>query len=186
MPVNTPLEIELGTPLSPLQCLLCCNFSFCWFEIYTQSFEYCLLIGCLLVCGLISAGDIFLLCVLAGNVTEANAAQLKTLNMIALPVRYTDKFYRELIAKAPEDYLKFAFWNGFAVGSVCSRLELGPQEEVKEGEAAVKSCNDKIYIMTIGVIPAYRRRGIGKKNSIAQTALSIMYGYNYFGQCDVI
>ena len=72
--------------------------------------------------------------------------------MIALPVRYTDKFYRELIAKAPEEYLKFAFWNGFAVGSVCSRLE--SQEE--EG-------SNKIYIMTIGVIPAYRRRGIGEQ-----------------------
>lgn len=82
--------------------------------------------------------------------TEANAAQLKTLNMIALPVRYTDKFYKELIAKTPEEFLKFAFWNGFAVGSVCSRLE--PQE----GDT------NKIYIMTIGVIPAYRRRGIGE------------------------
>lgn len=80
--------------------------------------------------------------------------------MIALPVRYTDKFYRELIAKAPEEYLKFAFWNGFAVGSVCSRLELGAQEE-QEGENT-NTCNNKIYIMTIGVIPAYRRRGVGE------------------------
>jgi ribosomal protein S18 acetylase RimI-like enzyme len=45
---------------------------------------------------------------------------------------------------------EIAVWNGFSIGAVCSRLE--PHSE--------KGFN-KIYIMTIGVIPAYRRRGIG-------------------------
>ena len=105
-----------------------------------------------------------------GDVTEQNILQLKTLNMSYLPVRYTDKFYRDLITNTPKEFLKFgntfsllffflfdssfdwkiAFWNGFAIGSVCSRLE--PHTE--------KGFH-KIYIMTIGVIPAYRRRGIG-------------------------
>ena len=89
----------------------------------------------------------------SGNVTDANVAQLKTLNMIALPVRYSEKFYRELVEKSPPEYLKFAFWSGFAVGSVCSRLE------------AQEDKSNKIYIMTIGVIPAYRRRGIGEQEN---------------------
>lgn len=84
-----------------------------------------------------------------GNVTEQNALQLKVINTSALPVRYTDKFYRELVEKSPPDFLKFAFWNGFAVGAVCSRLE--PHSEPG---------TFKIYIMTIAVLPAYRRRGI--------------------------
>jgi ribosomal protein S18 acetylase RimI-like enzyme len=46
-----------------------------------------------------------------------------------------------------------AYWNGFAIASVCSRMENHPDS------IGFK----KIYIMTIGVIPAYRRRGIGTK-----------------------
>ncbi|CAE7660038.1 NAA50, partial [Symbiodinium microadriaticum] len=85
-----------------------------------------------------------------GNVTEHNLQQLKTLNMVALPVRYSEKFYRDLLANSPPEYLKFVFWNGFAIASVCSRLENHPEHPDFK----------KIYIMTIGVIPAYRRRGV--------------------------
>jgi N-alpha-acetyltransferase 50 len=42
-----------------------------------------------------------------GDVTEHNLQQLKTLNMVALPVRYSDKFYKELLANSPPEYLKY-------------------------------------------------------------------------------
>ena len=42
-----------------------------------------------------------------GNVTEHNLQQLKTLNMVSLPVRYSDKFYRDLLANSPAEFLKF-------------------------------------------------------------------------------
>lgn len=45
-----------------------------------------------------------------GDVTEQNLLQLKTLNMSYLPVRYTDKFYRDLIANSPKEFLKFGFF----------------------------------------------------------------------------
>lgn len=41
------------------------------------------------------------------NVTEQNLLQLKTLNMTALPVRYTDDFYHKLVANSPPEFLKF-------------------------------------------------------------------------------
>jgi hypothetical protein len=41
------------------------------------------------------------------DVTEQNLLQLRTLNMSYLPVRYSDKFYRELLANTPKDFLKF-------------------------------------------------------------------------------
>lgn len=114
------------------------------------------------------------------EVTEQNLLQFKTLNMSYLPVRYSEKFYRELLTNTPKEFIKFgmssdglsssshhltfspcpslpyhdiAVWNGFSIGAVCSRLE--PHSE--------KGFN-KIYIMTIGVIPAYRRRGIGNEH----------------------
>jgi len=43
---------------------------------------------------------------------------------------------------------KFAYYNGLFVGAVCTRLE---------------AKNRKLYIMTLGVLAAYRGRGIGTK-----------------------
>ena len=87
-----------------------------------------------------------------GDVTIANLEQLKILNISSLPVRYSDKFYNDLVINSPKEFLKFAFFNGFAVGAVCSRIE--PHENPGFS---------KLYIMTISILPAYRRRGIGQK-----------------------
>ena len=86
-----------------------------------------------------------------GNVTEHNLQQLKTINIATLPVRYTDKFYKDLLNDSLPELIKFAFWNGFAVGSLCSRIEAHSQTGYK-----------KLYIMTLSILAAYRRRGIGK------------------------
>lgn len=72
-------------------------------------------------------------------------------------MRYSPKFYKDLMegdSSSPYTYdpkfLKFAHWNGFAVGAVCARME--PLEHDPE--------SSKLYIMTINVLAAYRRRGI--------------------------
>lgn len=85
------------------------------------------------------------------HITPANVGQLKTLNVCTLPVRYSDKFYKDLIELGNQKYMKFAYWNGFTVGGVCARIE------PLEGAPGA----NKLYIMTINVLPAYRRRGIG-------------------------
>lgn len=86
-----------------------------------------------------------------GGVTSANVQQLKIINSTTLPVRYSDKFYNDILLEPESKILKFAFYNGFAVGAVCTRIE---QHEIE-------GCF-KLYIMTINVLAAYRRRGIGK------------------------
>ncbi len=87
-----------------------------------------------------------------GDVSQANIQQLKALNIATLPVRYSEKFYRDLISNYTTDYLKYAVWNGFVVASVCARVETSPEDPDKS----------KLYVMTINVLAPYRRRGIGK------------------------
>lgn len=49
-----------------------------------------------------------------GNITPANLKQLQTINISTLPVRYTDKFYTDLLNLYSQEYLQYAFWNGYA------------------------------------------------------------------------
>jgi ribosomal protein S18 acetylase RimI-like enzyme len=84
-----------------------------------------------------------------GDVCQTNIQQLKALNVATLPVKYSEKFYKELISNYSTEYLKYALWNGFVVGAVCARIE-NKETEFK-----------KLYIMTINVLAPYRNRGIG-------------------------
>lgn len=86
-----------------------------------------------------------------GDVNDANLKQLRVINVNTLPVRYSDKFYKELIDNYTNEYMKYAFWDGFVVAAVCARIENhDTQPELK-----------RLYIMTINVLAPYRRRGVG-------------------------
>ena len=57
------------------------------------------------------------------EITPNNLKQLQAINIATLPVRYTDKFYSDLLVQYNHDYLKFAIWNGFTIAAVCARVE---------------------------------------------------------------
>ena len=106
------------------------------------------------------------------NITAANVQQLKTINISTLPVRYSDKFYRDLIEQGNHKYMQFAYWNGFTVGGMCARVESMdaptpaattsvPAAIAAAAVGGAAGYTHRLYIMTINVLPAYRRRGIG-------------------------
>lgn len=93
-----------------------------------------------------------------GGINERNIGTLKLLNETILPVRYSDKVYNEILT-TPKEFTKFAYYKSIVVGAICGRLEEKPKETFK------------LYIMTLGTLPAYRGRGIG-----SQLLTSLMEG----------
>jgi ribosomal protein S18 acetylase RimI-like enzyme len=105
-----------------------------------------------------------------GDVNEANLQQIRMLNISTLPVRYSDKFYRDLIKNYTNKYLQYAFYNGFVVGSICARVEpisATPPIEADSAPQAVDATptteKKKLYIMILNVLAPYRRRGIASE-----------------------
>lgn len=85
-----------------------------------------------------------------GAINTNNVNMLRKLNSVVFPVVYNDKFYTDILA-TPEDFTMYAYFQGFVVGAICCRIEIG--------EGGKK----KLYIMTLGVLSAYRKRGVAKQ-----------------------
>ncbi len=82
------------------------------------------------------------------------------INKTCLPIAYADSFYQDVVKSRNDNLNKFAYHNGFVVGAICTRIEPLP----KDGEGNSTSTNgNRIYILTLGVLAAYRDRGIGQK-----------------------
>ncbi|QQP36300.1 putative N-acetyltransferase san [Caligus rogercresseyi] len=86
-----------------------------------------------------------------GDVTRHNINLLKKINEVVLPVIYNLQFYKAVLEYG--EFSKLAYYNDIVVGAVCCRVQ------VTSGQPASR----KLYIMTLGCLHPYRRRGIGSK-----------------------
>ena len=105
--------------------------------------------------------------ILYGPINPANVGTLKVLNEAVFPVRYSEKFYKQ-VPSTPGDLTKYSYYRDIVVGAICCRLEDAP--------AAPEGSDDKCppglraYIMTLGVLAPYRGMKIGTQ--LLEMALS--------------
>nr|ACO15060.1 Probable acetyltransferase san [Caligus clemensi] len=83
-----------------------------------------------------------------GDVTRHNINILKKINEVVLPVIYNVQFYCAVLDYG--EFSKLAYYNDIVVGAVCCRIHITRESR-------------KLYIMTLGCLLPYRRRGIGSK-----------------------
>ena len=91
-----------------------------------------------------------------GKLTRQNQEQFRVLNYMTLPVVYSEDFYDRLTNLTR--YSSLAYYNDVLIGAVSCRYE---DDKEKESEGEVKG--RVVYIMTITVLKAYRRYGVGSQ-----------------------
>jgi ribosomal protein S18 acetylase RimI-like enzyme len=80
--------------------------------------------------------------------------KLRVINKACFPVNYSNDFYKDIVAQKSMELSKFAYVNGSVVGAICTRVE-----PITDSATS----RHRLYIMTLGVLAAYRSRGVGSE-----------------------
>ncbi|KAJ3535502.1 hypothetical protein NMY22_g6463 [Coprinellus aureogranulatus] len=84
------------------------------------------------------------------SLTENNLGTVRKLNSVLFPIKYSEKFYQDILAPEVEDFCKLVYYNDIPVGTICCRFENKDDQRV-------------LYLMTMGILAPYRSRGLGSK-----------------------
>ncbi|KAH9957916.1 acyl-CoA N-acyltransferase [Russula dissimulans] len=82
------------------------------------------------------------------SLTQNNLGTVRKLNSVLFPIKYSEKFYSEILLPEVEDFCKLIYFNDIPVGTVCCRIE-------------AKDDVHHLYLLTMGVLAPYRSLGIG-------------------------
>ncbi|KAG5487690.1 hypothetical protein LSCM1_08053 [Leishmania martiniquensis] len=88
--------------------------------------------------------------------------RIKVLDDYCFPVKYTESYYDDYVRHSFHEFNQLAFYYDILVGSIMCRLE----KTATDGEYV-------LYIMTIGVLEAYRHMRIGSR--LLQTILTAVH-----------
>ncbi|KAH9986543.1 acyl-CoA N-acyltransferase [Russula compacta] len=82
------------------------------------------------------------------SLTLNNLGTVRKLNSVLFPIKYSEKFYSDILLPEVEDFCKLIYYNDIPVGTTCCRIE------TKDGIS-------QLYLLTMGVLAPYRSLGIG-------------------------
>lgn len=96
-------------------------------------------------------------CVQLEPIRKENVMLLERLNSLLFPVQYSPEFYNSVVYHYGQDLSAMCLSDGQIVGAICCR-----REELHSGKVLPLQSNQicYVYVMTLGVMPNYRRRGI--------------------------
>ncbi|KAJ7091152.1 acyl-CoA N-acyltransferase [Mycena epipterygia] len=73
------------------------------------------------------------------SLTPNNLGTVRKLNSVLFPIKYSEKFYQDILLPEVEDFCKLVYYNDVPVGTICCRLEN------KDGQVS-------LYLMTMGIL----------------------------------
>jgi len=82
------------------------------------------------------------------SLTPNNLGTVRKLNSVLFPIKYSEKFYQDILLPEVEDFCKLVYFNDVPVGTICCRLETKDDEH-------------HLYLMTMGILAPYRSRNLG-------------------------
>ncbi|KAN0111362.1 Acyl-CoA N-acyltransferase [Russula decolorans] len=82
------------------------------------------------------------------SLTQNNLGTVRKLNSVLFPIKYSEKFYSDILLPEVEDFCKLIYYNDVPVGTICCRVE-------------TKDSTSHLYLLTMGVLAPYRSLGIG-------------------------
>ncbi|KAF9049954.1 acyl-CoA N-acyltransferase [Panaeolus papilionaceus] len=91
------------------------------------------------------------------SITPNNIGTVRKLNSVLFPIKYSEKFYKDIQAPEVEEFCKLVYYNDIPVGTICCRQETIDGQNV-------------LYLMTMGILAPYRSRKLGSQTLSAVLA----------------
>ncbi|KAH7929891.1 acyl-CoA N-acyltransferase [Leucogyrophana mollusca] len=72
--------------------------------------------------------------------TSKNLGTVRKLNSVLFPIKYSERFYNDILQPEVEDFCQLVYYNDVPVGNICCRLETNDDGQTK------------LYLMTMGIL----------------------------------